>query len=136
MLFLPSGSSRLMRLHGPYLSETETAMICDNLRTQREPVYDEKVCEDDPTAATERGGEGAGAEKDDELFEQAARIVVERGEASVSYLQRRLKVGYSRAARLVDMLEADGIVSAQDGSKSREVLVGPDYFSELDRARL
>ena len=76
-----------------------------------------------------------GSAKDDELFEQAARTVVERGEASVSYLQRRLKVGYSRAARLVDMLEADGIVGPADGSKAREVLVGPDYFAELDRAR-
>jgi S-DNA-T family DNA segregation ATPase FtsK/SpoIIIE len=134
MLFLPSGSSRLMRLHGPYLSETETAAVCDYLRTQREPVYDEKICEEEPQAATDEKG-GPGGPKDDELFEQAARIVVERGEASVSYLQRRLKIGYSRAARLVDMLEEDGIVGGADGSKAREVLVGPDYFAELDRAR-
>ena len=133
MLFLPTGSSRLMRLHGPYLSETETAQVCDYLRTQREPVYDEKVCEDDAAASAQEGGPGG--PKDDELFEQAARTVVERGEASVSYLQRRLKVGYSRAARLVDMLESDGIVGPADGSKAREVLVGPDYFAELDRAR-
>ena len=124
---------RLMRLHGPYLSETETAGICNYLRTQREPVYDEKILEEEPGAAAEKGE--AGSTKDDELFEQAARIVVERGEASVSYLQRRLKVGYSRAARLVDMLEEDGIVGGADGSKAREVRVGPDYFSEIDRAR-
>jgi len=134
MLFLPSGSSRLMRLHGPYLSEVETAAVCDYLRTQREPVYDEKICEE--TAEAAEGEKGTpGGPKDDELFEQAARIVVERGEASVSYLQRRLKIGYSRAARLVDMLEEDGIVGGADGSKAREVLVGPDYFAELDRAR-
>ena len=132
MLFLPTGSSRLKRLHGPYLSETETAGICEYLKTQRTPDYDDKVCEEPPGEKKE-GVEDEG--HDDELFDEAARIVIERGEASVSYLQRRLRVGYSRAARIVDMLEGDGIVSAPDGSKVRQVLVGPDYFSELDRAR-
>jgi S-DNA-T family DNA segregation ATPase FtsK/SpoIIIE len=128
MLFLPPGSSRLTRLHGPYLSETETQVICDYLRHQRDPTYDESITED-PAAAP---GERASGEKDDELFEAAARLVVERGEASVSYLQRRLKVGYSRAARLVDMLEDDGIVGPAEGSKVRQVLVGPEYFGEYD----
>jgi S-DNA-T family DNA segregation ATPase FtsK/SpoIIIE len=131
MLFLPAGSSRLLRLHGPYLSETETEAICDYLRNQRTPTYDESVCEDPSSEKGERGG----SEKDDDLFEAAARLVVERGEASVSYLQRRLKVGYSRAARLVDMLEDDGIVGPSEGSKVRQVLVRADYFAELDRQR-
>jgi S-DNA-T family DNA segregation ATPase FtsK/SpoIIIE len=131
MLFLPAGSSRLMRVHGPYISETETASICDYLRNQLPPIYDEAVCED-PSAPGEAGEKGG---HDDELFEAAARIVVERGEASTSYLQRRLKVGYSRAARLVDMLEADGIVGPADGSKVRDVLVGPEWLAELDAAR-
>jgi S-DNA-T family DNA segregation ATPase FtsK/SpoIIIE len=118
-----------MRVHGPYLSETETAGICEYLKNQLEPIYDEAVLEDPAEAPGEPGSKGS---HDDELFDAAARIVVERGEASVSYLQRRLKVGYSRAARLVDMLEEDGIVGPADGSKVRDVLVGHDHFSEVD----
>ncbi|MEM7244214.1 MAG: DNA translocase FtsK [Acidobacteriota bacterium] len=132
MLFLPSGSSRLVRVHGPYLSEVETASVCDHLRKQLPPVYEEGIC-DDPAGAT--GGPEGIEDHHDELFDQAARIVVERGEASTSYLQRRLKVGYTRAARLVDMLEADGIVGPSEGSKVREVLVGADYFDEMERAK-
>ncbi len=128
MLLLPSGSSRLLRMHGPYLSEVETQAICDHLRGQRTPEYDEQIC--DEPAGAEGGGSGGG--HDDELFEKAARIVIERGEASTSFLQRRLKVGYSRAARLVDMLEEDGIVGPSEGSKVRKVLVTSDWFAEVD----
>ena len=68
----------------------------------------------------------------DDLFDQAARIVVSSGQASISYLQRRLRIGFSRAARLVDMMEADGLVSTGTAGKPREVLVKPDYFEEID----
>ena len=70
-------------------------------------------------------------EKDD-LYDDASRIVVQSGQASISYLQRRLRIGFSRAARLVDMMEADGLVSPAAGGKAREVLVGKDYFDEVD----
>jgi S-DNA-T family DNA segregation ATPase FtsK/SpoIIIE len=71
----------------------------------------------------------------DEVYEQAARLVVQTGQASISHLQRRLKLGYARAARLVDMMERDGIVGPGEGAKPREILVKPDYFEELERHR-
>ena len=67
-----------------------------------------------------------------DLYDEAARLVVSAGQASISYLQRRLRIGFSRAARLVDMMEADGLVSASNGGKAREVLVGADYFDQVD----
>ena len=125
MLYLPPASSRLIRLHGPYISEQETARLASFLRKQGKPVYDETVTsEDKPVDAIE-------FEKDD-LYDQASRIVVESGQASISYLQRRLRIGFSRAARLVDMMEAEGLVSGAAGAKPREVLVKRDYFEEVD----
>jgi len=125
MLYLPPASSRLIRLHGPYISEQETARLASFLRKQGEPVYDESI------TAEEKTGEAVEFDKDD-LYDQAARIVVESGQASISYLQRRLRIGFSRAARLVDMMEAEGLVSAAAGGKPREVLVKKDYFEEVD----
>jgi S-DNA-T family DNA segregation ATPase FtsK/SpoIIIE len=125
MLFLPPASSRLIRLHGPYISEQESARLAAFLRKQGQPVYDETI------TAEEKGPEGLEFEKDD-LYDEAARIVVTSGQASISYLQRRLRVGFSRAARLVDMMEAEGLVSPAAGSKPREVLVDKNYFDEVD----
>ena len=96
------------------------------LRKQGKPVYDTTITEDDKKAAGDLE-----FEKDD-LYDEAARIVVSSGQASISYLQRRLRIGFSRAARLVDMMEADGLVSAAAGGKAREVLVKKDYFEEVD----
>lgn len=129
MLYLPPASSRFIRLHGPYISEQESARLASFLRKQGKPSYDTSITEDDKKA----GGD-LEFEKDD-LYEEAARIVVSSGQASVSYLQRRLRIGFSRAARLVDMMEAEGLVSGISGAaggKSREVLVKPDYFDEVD----
>ena len=129
MLYLPPASSRFIRLHGPYISEQESARLASFLRKQGKPSYDTSITEDDKKA----GGD-LEFEKDD-LYEEAARIVVSSGQASVSYLQRRLRLGFSRAARLVDMMEAEGLVSGISGAaggKSREVLVKPDYFDEVD----
>jgi S-DNA-T family DNA segregation ATPase FtsK/SpoIIIE len=125
MLYLPPASSRLIRVHGPYISEQETARLASFLKKQGQPVYDETI------TAEDRPGETIEFEKDD-LYDQAARIIVESGQASISYLQRRLRIGFSRAARLVDMMEAEGLVSGATGGKPREVLVKRDYFEEVD----
>jgi S-DNA-T family DNA segregation ATPase FtsK/SpoIIIE len=126
MLFLPPASSQKVRLHGPYISEQESARLSSFLRKQGKPVYDETI-----TAEDKKGPEQIEFEKDD-LYDEAARIVVEGGQASISYLQRKLRIGFSRAARLVDMMEAEGLVSQATGGKPREVLVGRDYFQEVD----
>jgi S-DNA-T family DNA segregation ATPase FtsK/SpoIIIE len=125
MLFLPPASSRLIRLHGPYISEQESARLAAFLRKQAKPVYDETITSEAKSTDT------VAFEKDD-LYDEAARIVVGSAQASISYLQRRLRIGFSRAARLIDMMEADGIVSPAAGSKPREVLVGKGYFDEVD----
>jgi DNA segregation ATPase FtsK/SpoIIIE, S-DNA-T family len=125
MLFLPPASSRVVRLHGPYISEQESARLASFLRKQGKPVYNTSI------TADEKNADAMDFEKDD-LYDEAARIVVQSSQASISYLQRRLRIGFSRAARLVDMMEADGLVSAASGSKAREVLVPKDYFEEVD----
>ena len=109
MLYLPPASSRFMRLHGPYISEQESARLASFLRKQGKPTYDTTITEEDKQA----GGD-LEFEKDD-LYDEAARIVVSSGQASISYLQRRLRIGFSRAARLVDMMEAEGLVSRRRG---------------------
>jgi S-DNA-T family DNA segregation ATPase FtsK/SpoIIIE len=125
MLYLPPASSRFVRIHGPYISEQETARLCSFLRKQGKPVYDSTI-----TAEEKAGPEKMEFEKDD-LYDEAARIVVSSGQASISYLQRRLRIGFSRAARLIDMMEMDGIVSPAVNGK-REVLVDQNYFDEVD----
>jgi S-DNA-T family DNA segregation ATPase FtsK/SpoIIIE len=127
MLYLPPASSRHIRLHGPYISEQESARLASFLRKQGKPVYDETITEEEKKG----GAEGLEFDKD-ELYDEAARIVVQTGQASISYLQRKMRIGFSRAARLVDMMEAEGLVSAGTGGKPREVLVGRDYFEEVD----
>ncbi len=127
MLYLPPASSRFVRLHGPYISEQESARLASFLRKQGKPTYDTTV------TADEKGNAQEHAEFDkDELYDEASRIVVSSGQASISYLQRRLRIGFSRAARLVDMMEMDGLVSAAVGGKPREVLVKKEYFDEVD----
>ena len=127
MLFLPPASSRHIRLHGPYISEQESARLASFLRKQGKPVFDESITEEEKKG----GPEGLEFEKD-ELYDEAARIVVSTGQASISYLQRKMRIGFSRAARLVDMMEAEGLVSPGTGGKPREVLVGREYFEEVD----
>ena len=128
MLFLPPASSRSIRLHGPYISEQESARLASFLRKQGKPVFDDSI------TLEEEGKSGPGGlefEKDD-LYDEAARIVVSSGQVSISYLQRKLRIGFSRAARLVDMMEAEGLVSPGAGGKPREVLVDRGYFEEVD----
>jgi S-DNA-T family DNA segregation ATPase FtsK/SpoIIIE len=126
MLFLPPASSRFIRVHAPYISEQESARLASFLRKQGKPVYDETITAEEKSAL-----DGIEMAKDD-LYDEAARIVVGSGQASISYLQRKLRIGFSRAARLVDMMEMEGIVSPPDAGKAREVLVDKGYFEEVD----
>ena len=128
MLFLPPGSSRPIRLHGPYISEQETAALVRWLKKQGKPVLDPAVL----AGPEESGNEGGAGPIDDDLFDQAARLVVQERQASASFLQRRMRVGFSRAARLIDMMEREGLLGPAQGSKPREVLVPPNYFTEVD----
>jgi S-DNA-T family DNA segregation ATPase FtsK/SpoIIIE len=127
MLFLPPASSRCIRLHGPYISEQESARLASFLRKQGKPVFNDTITADD-----EKAGPGGLEFDKDELYDEAARIVVSTGQASISYLQRKMRIGFSRAARLVDMMEAEGLVSQGVGGKPREVLVDRNYFEEVD----
>jgi len=135
MLYLPAGSSRLHRIHGPLVSEEEIVSLCDFWRAQAKAVYNEKLLEppkeEAGAAATAEGGE---EEVDDELYQEAVRVVCEMGRASTSTLQRRLRVGYGRAARLIDIMEKDGIVGPADGTKPREVLKKKDWMREFDES--
>ena len=131
MLFMPPGSSRTIRLHGPYVSEQETAGLVRWLKKQGKPELDPTVLHGPPGDS----GNGEPAQIDDELFDEAVRLVVAERQASASFLQRRMRVGFSRAARLIDIMEREGILGPQQGSKPREVRVKADYFTELDASR-
>ncbi|HEX9735652.1 MAG TPA: DNA translocase FtsK 4TM domain-containing protein [Thermoanaerobaculia bacterium] len=131
-LFMPPSTSRILRIHGAYVSEQETAALVRWLKRRGKPELDPDVVKD-PEEAGGAGTQGGG--EDDPLFDEAARLVVRERQASASYLQRRMRIGFSRAARLVDMLEADGLLGPAQGSKPREVLVPPDYFDEIDAAQ-
>jgi len=131
MLMMPPGSSRVIRLHGAYVSEQETAALIRWLKKQGKPQLDPEVLRDSsPETAGSTGDEG-----DDDLYDEAARLVVTERQASASFLQRRMRIGFSRAGRLIDMMERDGLLGPSQGSKAREVLVRPDYFEEIDGVR-
>ena len=127
MLFLPPQSSRLVRVHGAYVSEKEVARLTEFLRTTGEPTYDTTVGKTEVSAA-----EKARSEDRDDLFDECVRLVVEQGQASTSMLQRRFRIGFSRAGRLIDLMEQDGIIGPADGARPREILVPKNYFSEVD----
>ena len=133
MLIMPPGSSRLVRIHGAYVSEEETAALVRWLKRQGKPEIDLEVTKFEEKKSRAGGGDEDGIQ--DDLYDEAARLVVAERKASASFLQRRLRVGFSRAARLVDMMEQDSLVGPSQGSKPREVLVPVDYFVEVDAAR-
>jgi len=139
MLYLPAGSSRLHRIHGPYVHESEVVAVCDFWRDQAKALYNMDLLKPPKDAnasggATGDGGAEDGEEVDDELYQDAVRVVCEMGRASTSTLQRRLRIGYGRAARLIDLMEKDGIVGPPDGSKPREVLKKKDWMKEFDES--
>jgi S-DNA-T family DNA segregation ATPase FtsK/SpoIIIE len=132
MLFMPPGSSRVTRLHGAYVTEQETASLVRWLKKQGKPNLDPMVVQ----ATESERGSGESGDNDDELFDEAARLVVAERMGSASFLQRRMRIGFSRAARLIDIMEREGILGPSQGSKPREVLVQRDYFEEIDKNRL
>jgi S-DNA-T family DNA segregation ATPase FtsK/SpoIIIE len=134
LLIMPPGTSRLLRLHGPYISEQETAALIRWLKKQGKPELDPEVVTFSGGSGPGSAGEG-GEDSDDELFDEAARLVIADGKASASYLQRRMRIGFSRAARLIDLMEREGMLGPAQGSKPREVLVSRDYFAEVDATK-
>lgn len=124
MLFMPPGTSKLQRIHGAYISEEETARIVSFLKEQGTARYDESMLKiaEEPEEAV-----GGDDEEYDEKYDEAVALVGETGQASISMVQRRLRVGYNRAARMIEVMEREGIVGPADGSKPREVLVRKTY---------
>jgi len=129
MLFLPPGSSRLVRVHGSYVSEAETNDVVEFWKRQAAPEYDQSFLippiSDDEDGEVEEGPEDA-------MYQEAVRVVCEIGKASTSTLQRRLRLGYGRAARILDMMQRDGIIGPPDGSRPRDVLKRPDWLEEIE----
>ncbi len=126
MLFSPLGSSKLQRVQGAFVSEEEIQLLTDRCKAQRAPEFRKELLE---------GRQSEGEEKldadEDELLPEAMQLVVSTGTASVSFLQRRLRVGYTRAGRLIDMLEKRGVISGYEGSKPRRVLMGEDDIEQM-----
>ena len=119
MLFMPPGTARLRRLHGPFVSETEIRKVCDFLRAQGAPDYRMEILET-AVAGDGDGPDGADDYRDD-LYDEAVRIVLDTNQASISMIQRRLRIGYNRAARMVERMEREGLVMPADGARPREV---------------
>jgi len=118
MLFIPPGTSRLTRIHGAYVSDREIERIVDFVKKQGRPAYDESITEYEPGAA-----EGEKPDADfDEKYDEAVALVTDLGQASISLVQRYMKIGYNRAARIIERMEAEGVVGPSDGAKPRKVL--------------
>ena len=131
MLFLPPGTSRLMRLHAPYVSEKETAAVVDFWKSQGAAEYVEGFLDSPKDERAAMEGESDDASEDDPMFDDAVRLVFAFGKASTSLLQRRLRIGYGRAAHLIDLMERDGLVGAADGPRPRELLKAPGWLHEV-----
>ncbi|OGL20169.1 MAG: hypothetical protein A3F92_08000 [Candidatus Rokubacteria bacterium RIFCSPLOWO2_12_FULL_71_22] len=123
MIFVPPGANKQMRVHGAWVADEEVRAVCDFLRTQGTAVYEEVQLPTDGEVA-----EGDAAERDD-LYWDAVQLVIGQRQASISYLQRRMRLGYPKAARFIDMMEQDRVIGPGDGAKPREVLVGPEYLA-------
>jgi S-DNA-T family DNA segregation ATPase FtsK/SpoIIIE len=135
MLFLPPGSGRMIRVHGPYVSESEITQVVDFWKEQLKAQYENAYLAPPPKedqAAEDDGDEIPGEE--DPMYEDSVRVVLDSGKASTSLLQRRLKLGYGRAARILDAMEREGIIGPPDGPRPREVLKRPDWLLEIDNA--
>jgi S-DNA-T family DNA segregation ATPase FtsK/SpoIIIE len=132
MLFLPPGSSRLTRVHGAFVTETEIQGVVDFWKAQAKPEYDQSFLIAPPDDPGEAADGEVSTEDQDPQYEEAIRLVLQMGKASTSTLQRHLRLGYGRAARILDMMQRDGIIGPPDGSKPREVLKRPDWLSEVE----
>jgi len=127
MLYLATGAPRLLRLHSGFITEPELNRLTAFLKKMARPEYDDTVLKE---AEETRGGYEVGER--DTMFVDAVRLVLQEGQCSITLIQRRLRLGYARAARIVDMMEQEGVVGPADGSKPRELLVGPDYLDRLE----
>jgi DNA segregation ATPase FtsK/SpoIIIE, S-DNA-T family len=132
MLFLPPGSSRLTRVHGAFVTETEIIKVVDFWKAQAKPEYDQSYLLTPPSEDGEAEADEPSSGEQDPMYEEAMRVVLEMGKASTSTLQRRLRLGYGRAARILDMMYKDGVIGPPDGSKPREVLKRPEWLREVD----
>jgi S-DNA-T family DNA segregation ATPase FtsK/SpoIIIE len=139
MLFLAPGTSSVVRMHGPLVTEKEIATVVRYIKRFGKPEYLRDVLNHAPLGGNERGGRRTVVEDESELtdpmYDKAARVVVTTRKASASYIQRRLHLGYTRSARLLDMMEKEGLVGPLAGSKGREVLVPENFFDEVDETR-
>jgi S-DNA-T family DNA segregation ATPase FtsK/SpoIIIE len=131
MLFLPPGTSRLMRLHAPYVSEKETAAVVEFWKNQGTAEYVEGFLESPKDERAAMEGANDDPDENDPMYDDAVRLVFEFGKASTSLLQRRLRIGYGRAAHLIDLMERDGLVGAADGPRPRELLKAPNWLHEV-----
>ncbi len=127
MLFLPPGSARLIRIHGGFITEAELSRITAFLKKTSKPVYDETVLKE---PVEERSG--STDEERDDFFIKAVEVALQEGQCSITMIQRRLRLGYARAARIVDAMEQAGIVGPADGARPRAMLVGPDILEQLE----
>ncbi|MFB6372848.1 MAG: DNA translocase FtsK [Bradymonadaceae bacterium] len=130
MLLMPPGSSDLERVHGCFVSDEEIEEVVDHVTEQQEPEYDESIIEEE-----DDGEEGSPLDREmekDEYYEDAVRLVVEKDKCSISMIQRKLRVGYNRAARMVEMMEEQNLVGASDGCTARDVLIDEVPFDEDD----
>ncbi len=131
MLVLAPGTSRLVRAHGAWVSVKEINRLTSFIKDQGNPEYRKEILAGDEKE-NEPGAVGGVSPAEDSLFDEAARLAVATGKASTSLLQRRLRIGYGRAARLLDIMEHEGIIGPPEGSKARDILVASDYFEEVD----
>ena len=132
MLFLPPGSSRLIRVHGAFVTEAEINRVVEFWKEQARPDYDQTFLLAPPAENEEDAEDASFDDADDPAYTDAVRVVLEMGKASTSTLQRRLRLGYGRAARILDMMQREGIIGPPDGSKPREVLKRPDWLEEVE----
>ena len=128
MIYVPPGANKQMRVHGAWVADDEVKAVCEFLRKQGTAVYEEVVLPSDVG-----GGEGGdGAERDD-LYWECVRLVIAQRQGSISFLQRRMSLGYPKAARFIDMMEQDRIIGPGQGAKPREILVGPEFLAKVGR---
>ena len=132
MLFLPPGSARLTRVHGAFVTESEIQGVVDFWKAQAQPEYDQSFLIAPPDEGDSAGDGEPSSEDQDPAYEDAVRLVLQMGKASTSTLQRHLRLGYGRAARILDCMQRDGIIGPPDGSKPREVLKRPDWLREVE----
>jgi S-DNA-T family DNA segregation ATPase FtsK/SpoIIIE len=125
MIYVPPGANKQTRVHGAWVSDDEVKAVCEFLRKQGTAVYEEVVLP--PSADDPEGGEAADR---DDLYWDAVHLVIGQRQASISFLQRRMRLGYPKAARFIDMMEQDRVIGPGDGAKPREVLVGPEYLAK------